>query len=109
MSAKQEIEAFFAEFTDAWDKYDVDRIAGAYAEDSHLISPSGSDHRSRSSTAELMRGMAPAFAGSTHRFHDLELRHIQDNLEFFDITHTAKFASGKVHRTSGIHGCCANV
>jgi uncharacterized protein (TIGR02246 family) len=109
MSAKQEIEAFFADFMDAWDKYDVDRIVGAYAEDVHLISPFGTDHRSHASIAELMHRMAPVFAGAKNTFHGVELRHINDNVEFFDVTHTVKMPSGQVRRTTGIHGCCADV
>jgi ketosteroid isomerase-like protein len=109
MSAKQEIEAFFAELGDAWDKFDIDRMVAGHSEDVHLISPFGTDHRSRSSIAELMRGMAPVFAGAKNTFHGVELRHINDNLEFFDVTHTVKMPSGQVRRTSRIHGCCDDV
>jgi uncharacterized protein (TIGR02246 family) len=109
MSAKHEIEAFLAELTHAWDKFDIERMVGAYAEDGHMISPFGTDNRGHSQIAESMRGMAPVFEGSKNHLHGLELRHINDNLEFFDLTHGVQSASGKVRRTPGIHGCRADV
>jgi hypothetical protein len=104
MSAKHEIEAFLAELTHAWDKFDIELMVAAYAEDGRMISPFGSDDRGRSRIAETRRKMAPVFTGSKNHLHDLELRHIHDGLEFFDLTHSVQFASGQVRCTSDIHG-----
>jgi uncharacterized protein (TIGR02246 family) len=104
MSAKHEVETFLAELTHAWDKFDIERMAGAYAEDGRMISPFGTDNRGHSQIAESMRGMAPVFTGSKNRLNGLELRNIRDDLEFFDFTHSVQFASGQVRVRTDIHG-----